>query len=180
MEVLPGIFRLELPMPFELRHVNVYLLRDGETFTLIDTGLQTEESRQALNEKLAALKVPVDRIKRILITHIHPDHFGLAGELRERAEAELMVTRLAIAAFIGRPGASSFPGTTCCQKSVRTLACIRSRAPIRSTTTSRHSPGSAGSRSSWCCQRTASLLAITASELRLSRNTTTNVRPPSS
>src|SRR5207253_11321685 len=61
-------FRLELPMPFELRHVNVYLLRDGETFTLIDTGLQTEESRQALNEKLAALKVPVDRIKRILIT----------------------------------------------------------------------------------------------------------------
>jgi len=97
MEVLPGIFRLELPMPFELRHVNVYLLRDGETFTLIDTGLQTEESRQALNEKLAALKVPVDRIKRILITHIHPDHFGLAGELRERAEAELVIHRLEVA-----------------------------------------------------------------------------------
>ena len=84
-------------MPFELRHVNVYLLRDGETFTLIDTGLQTEESRQALNEKLAALKVPVDRIKRILITHIHPDHFGLAGELRERAEAELVIHRLEVA-----------------------------------------------------------------------------------
>src|SRR5207253_3631938 len=90
-------FRLELPMPFELRHVNVYLLRDGETFTLIDTGLQTEESRQALNEKLAALKVPVDRIKRILITHIHPDHFGIAGELRERAEAELVIHRLEVA-----------------------------------------------------------------------------------
>jgi len=84
-------------MPFELRHVNVYLLRDGETFTLIDTGLQTEESRQALHEKLAALKVPVDRIKRILITHIHPDHFGLAGELRERAEAELVIHRLEVA-----------------------------------------------------------------------------------
>src|SRR5205807_6216475 len=97
MEVLPGIFRLELPMPFELRHVNVYLLRDGKTFTLIDTGLQTEESRQALNEKLATLKVPVDRIKRILITHIHPDHFGLAGELRERAEAELVIHRLEVA-----------------------------------------------------------------------------------
>ena len=84
-------------MPFELRHVNVYLLRDGETFTLIDTGLQTEESRQALNEKLAILKVPVGRIKRILITHIHPDHFGIAGELRERAEAELVIHRLEVA-----------------------------------------------------------------------------------
>ena len=38
MEVAPGIFRLELPMPFELKHVNVFLLRDGDAYTLIDTG----------------------------------------------------------------------------------------------------------------------------------------------
>jgi glyoxylase-like metal-dependent hydrolase (beta-lactamase superfamily II) len=96
MEVAPGIFRLELPMPFELKHVNVYLLRDGEHFTLIDTGLQTDESRQALNQKLEALKVPVERINRILITHIHPDHFGLAGELRDRSGAELVIHRLEV------------------------------------------------------------------------------------
>src|ERR1700736_4855519 len=97
MEVSPGIFRLELPMPFELKHVNVYLLRDGDGFTLIDTGLQTDESRQALQAKLDVLRVPVDRIRRILITHIHPDHFGLAAELRERSGAELVIHRLEVA-----------------------------------------------------------------------------------
>jgi glyoxylase-like metal-dependent hydrolase (beta-lactamase superfamily II) len=96
MEVAPGIFRLELPMPFELKHVNVYLLRDGDDFTLIDTGLQTEESRQALNQKLATLRVRIERVNRILITHIHPDHFGLAGELRDRSGAELVIHRLEV------------------------------------------------------------------------------------
>src|SRR5438477_11336194 len=97
MEVAPGIFRLELPMPFELKHVNVFLLRDGDAYTLIDTGLQTEESRQVLNQKLAEMKVRVERINRILITHIHPDHFCLAGELRERAAAGLVIHRLEVA-----------------------------------------------------------------------------------
>jgi len=83
-------------MPFELKHVNVYLLRDGDGFTLIDTGLRTDESRQTLNQKLTALKVPVDRINRILITHIHPDHFGLAAELRDGSGAELVIHRLEV------------------------------------------------------------------------------------
>lgn len=84
-------------MPFELKHVNVYLLRDGDRFTLIDTGLQTDESRQALNQKLAETNVPVERVSRILITHIHPDHFGLASELRDRSGAELVIHRLEVA-----------------------------------------------------------------------------------
>ncbi len=97
MEVAKGVIRVQLPMPFELKHVNVYLLRDGDGYTLVDTGLQTDESREALTRGLEDSGIHLDRITRILITHIHPDHFGLAGELRERSKAELVIHRLEVA-----------------------------------------------------------------------------------
>jgi glyoxylase-like metal-dependent hydrolase (beta-lactamase superfamily II) len=97
MEVAPGVIRVVLPMPFELKQVNVYLLRDGSGYTLIDTGLQTDESRLALKAGLLEANIPLERISRILITHIHPDHFGLAAELRERTRAELVIHRLEVA-----------------------------------------------------------------------------------
>lgn len=84
-------------MPFELRHVNVYLLRDGDGYTLIDTGLRTDESRTAFEAGLEANRINIKQIRRILITHIHPDHFGLAGELRERSGARLVIHRLEVA-----------------------------------------------------------------------------------
>ena len=84
-------------MPFALEHVNVYLIRDGEACTLIDTGLRTGESRQALDAGLRAAGTSADRIAHILVTHIHPDHFGLAGELRARSGAEVVIHRLEVA-----------------------------------------------------------------------------------
>lgn len=84
-------------MPFELRHVNVYLLRDGDGYTLIDTGLRTDESRAALEDCLQRAGVGLPLIRRILITHIHPDHFGLAGDIRERTGAQLVIHRLEVA-----------------------------------------------------------------------------------
>ncbi len=97
MEIQTGLFQFQLPMPFELRHVNVYLLRDGDGYTLIDTGLRTDESRSALEASLATAHVGLEEIRRILVTHIHPDHFGLAGELRERTGAQLIIHRLEVA-----------------------------------------------------------------------------------
>jgi glyoxylase-like metal-dependent hydrolase (beta-lactamase superfamily II) len=84
-------------MPFELRHVNVYLLRERTGYTMVDTGLKTDESRQELQAALARLGVRIGEIHRILITHIHPDHFGLAGELREASGGELVIHRLEVA-----------------------------------------------------------------------------------
>ena len=84
-------------MPFELRHVNVYLLQDGDEWTLIDTGLQTDESRAALDKGLAEAGIQRGRIRRILVTHIHPDHVGLAAELQKATGAELVIHRLEVA-----------------------------------------------------------------------------------
>ena len=97
MEVAPGVLRIVLPMPFELKHVNVYLLRDGEGYTLVDTGLRTDDSRHELRAALDRLGVRIQQLRRILITHIHPDHFGLAGELREASGCELVIHRLEVA-----------------------------------------------------------------------------------
>lgn len=96
MEVAPGVFEFQLPMPFRLTAVNVYLLRDGDGYTLIDCGLKTEESWSALQAGLREVGCSVDQVRRLIVTHIHPDHFGLAGRLKD-AGARLYLHRLEVA-----------------------------------------------------------------------------------
>ena len=83
IEASPGIFWLRLPLPFRLDHVNIYLIEDGDGFTLIDTGIDNSATK-ALWE--AWLEGPLKHrpLKRILSTHCHPDHIGLAGWLCEK------------------------------------------------------------------------------------------------
>ncbi|HVN06294.1 MAG TPA: MBL fold metallo-hydrolase [Bryobacteraceae bacterium] len=80
-EVLPGIFMLELPLPFSLGIINVYLVRLDSGYLLIDAGMQTEACFDALARALEGLSVDWRDIRRILLTHIHPDHMGLAVKL---------------------------------------------------------------------------------------------------
>ena len=95
-EVAPGILWLRLPLPMALDHVNVYALEDGdgerEGWMLVDTGMDTPPAREAWE---AALTGPLAErpVTRILVTHHHPDHIGLAGWLAEKTGAPLVTTR---------------------------------------------------------------------------------------
>ncbi len=97
VEVAPGVFEIQLPLPYRLAIVNAYLLRERDGFTLIDCGLRTEESWTAMRDALQVIGCRIDQIRRILVTHIHPDHFGLAARLRQAAGAQLYLHRLEVA-----------------------------------------------------------------------------------
>jgi len=92
-EVVSGIYILELPLPFSLGIVNVYLARLDSGWMLIDTGMRTEACFQALTRALEGLSVDWPEIRRIVLTHIHPDHIGLALKIRELSGAQLELHR---------------------------------------------------------------------------------------
>lgn len=72
---------LTLPTPFLVGPVNAYLILD-DPITLIDTGPHTYDTKLALIEQLGKIGLKLNDIKQILITHAHPDHFGLAADLQ--------------------------------------------------------------------------------------------------
>jgi glyoxylase-like metal-dependent hydrolase (beta-lactamase superfamily II) len=77
IEIAHRVFQLELPTPYPIGPVYVYLLRE-EPITLIDTGVNSKQSLASLKEQLRHLNVQMSQIERILITHGHSDHYGAA------------------------------------------------------------------------------------------------------
>lgn len=91
-EILPGIRWLRMPLPFMLGHINLWLLKDGTGWTIVDTGLHTSVTRDLWLAVLAE-QLRGDPVNRILVTHLHPDHVGCAGWLVERCRATLWMSR---------------------------------------------------------------------------------------
>lgn len=91
LEVAPGIHWLRMPLPFQLDHINLWLLEDGEGWTVVDTGINRPEVR-ATWERLFAGPMAGRPLRRMVVTHFHPDHMGLAGWLGERFPAPLWAT----------------------------------------------------------------------------------------
>ncbi|HEY0939774.1 MAG TPA: MBL fold metallo-hydrolase [Steroidobacter sp.] len=92
LQVAPGVYWARFPMPGSLDHINLWLLEDGEGWTIVDTCLDVPASRQ-LWERLLAGFMGGQPLKRVICTHMHPDHVGLAGWLCERFGSQLLMTR---------------------------------------------------------------------------------------
>jgi glyoxylase-like metal-dependent hydrolase (beta-lactamase superfamily II) len=87
--VAPGILWMRLPLPMALDHVNVYALDDGDSWTVIDTGFASKRGR-ALWEKLLAGPLGGKPVSRVVVTHHHPDHVGLAAWFMEKGASLCM------------------------------------------------------------------------------------------
>ncbi len=89
-EIMPDFYRLELPLPNNpLGFVSAFLVRGDDGHLLIDTGWDNEESLGSLKKQLDEIGVRVEDISQIVGTHTHPDHYGLAGRLRELSQAQI-------------------------------------------------------------------------------------------
>ena len=93
IEIADGILWIRLPMPIALNHINLYLLDDGDSWTLVDTGLADPASRATWEALLSG--VLSDRpIATIIGTHFHPDHVGMAGWLQARFDCTFWMSQL--------------------------------------------------------------------------------------
>jgi glyoxylase-like metal-dependent hydrolase (beta-lactamase superfamily II) len=94
-ELLAGVWRLPLPLrDSPLGHVNTYLVRADDGYLLVDCGWDTADTLQTLEGHLRALDVPIGDVRHLVVTHIHPDHYGMAGRLRQLSQADLSFHRL--------------------------------------------------------------------------------------
>jgi glyoxylase-like metal-dependent hydrolase (beta-lactamase superfamily II) len=84
------IEKLVIPTPFPVGPINVYLIVD-DPITLVDTGPKTEQADAALREQLGKLGFKTEDVRRIVLTHTHEDHCGLAGALQRESGARVYV-----------------------------------------------------------------------------------------
>ena len=90
-QITDDIVQVQIPLPYKLNIVNCYLLRGRHGWTLLDTGLNTAPARAQWRTAMKALNIQPDDIEKIVLTHMHPDHFGMAGWWQAQADTPMPV-----------------------------------------------------------------------------------------
>ena len=93
VEVAPGVLWLRMPLPMALDHINLWALADGDSWTIVDTGMQTTDTAAAWQSDLSG-PLRGRPVGRVICTHMHPDHIGMAGWLTRHFDCRLWITRL--------------------------------------------------------------------------------------
>ena len=93
IEVAPGVLWIRMPLPFTLSHINLWAIADGDRWAAIDSGLRSPETATAWKQ-LRDGALGGRGLSRVIVTHMHPDHVGMAGWLARRAGCRLWMTRL--------------------------------------------------------------------------------------
>ena len=91
-EIAPGVLWFRLKLPFQLNHVNIYLIEDDNGWLALDTGLGTDDCRVGWDSILNG-PLKGQRLSAMLVTHFHPDHVGLAGWLAQSFDLALAMPR---------------------------------------------------------------------------------------
>lgn len=93
IEVVPGVHWIRMPLPFALDHINLWAIDDEGGWAVVDTGVRSDDAVAVWRELFA--NAPDDRsLTRVIVTHMHPDHVGLAGWLTRKFNVRLWMTRL--------------------------------------------------------------------------------------
>lgn len=91
LEVAPGVHRISVPLPFPPGEVAAWVIEGDEGHTLVDTGIDTPPARGALREAADEVGVTRESLAYVVLTHAHPDHYGLAGPVRDWSGARVAI-----------------------------------------------------------------------------------------
>jgi glyoxylase-like metal-dependent hydrolase (beta-lactamase superfamily II) len=96
-EIIPGIYWIKLPMPDDdagLDFVNAYVIKGTNGYLLVDAGWSTSASLAALKNGMAQIGADIKDISQIIVTHVHPDHYGMAGRVKKLSGATLAMHQI--------------------------------------------------------------------------------------